>query len=243
MKLKKKELKLLFLIALAVFGYCSWVLQIKEAQAGGSLSNDDFIRFHVIANSDSAEDQALKLKVRDGLLAAINEDMAVEAQGKASGNEPVSLDIDSSREYIRGHLAKIERTARTIIRENGYDYGVKANLGVRWIPEKTYGNLTFPAGNYQALNVTIGSGDGQNWWCVLFPPLCLIDPDSPQSAAEAYDAMDAAEVFSQAGANVDGFYSQALLDGKYKELMKAAEGKDQTTVKLKFKSAELLNRL
>ncbi len=242
MKLKKKELKLLFLIALAVFGYCSWILQTREAQAGGSLSNDDFIRFHVIANSDSAEDQALKLKVRDGLLAAINEDMAVEAQ-TAAGAEPVSLDIDSSREYIRGHLAEIERTARGILRENGCDYGVKANLGVRWIPEKTYGNLTFPAGNYQALNVTIGSGDGQNWWCVLFPPLCLIDPDSPQAAAEAYDATDAAKVFSQAGANVDGFYSQALLDDKYKELLKAAEGKERTTVKLKFKSVELLNQL
>ncbi len=152
------------------------------------MSNDDFIRFHVIANSDSQEDQQLKLKVRDGVLAEINSELVQETMAQeidifqTSGtaidreeNEEVSqtrvsLDLEQSRSYILDNLSEIEETAEQIIRENGFDYSAEAELGVKWIPQKTYGNLIFPSGNYEALNITIGEGKGQNWWCVLFPP-------------------------------------------------------------------------
>ena len=71
----------------------------------------------------------------------------------------------------------MEETANKVIEENGKSYKAEANLGIRWIPEKTYGDMYFPAGNYEALNLTLGRGEGQNWWCVLFPPLCLIEED------------------------------------------------------------------
>lgn len=125
---------------------------------------DGVIRLHVIANSDSAEDQNLKLKVRDEII-------------KKVGNLENSQSIDESRRYLKYHLKDMEKTATEVIKENGKKYTAKADLGVRWIPAKTYGDMYFPAGNYEALNVTLGKGEGHNWWCVLFPPLCLIEED------------------------------------------------------------------
>lgn len=125
------------------------------------------IRLHVIANSDSAEDQSLKLKVRDEII-------------KEVGSLESSQSIDQSRSYLKSHLGRMEQVAAQVIRENGKEYTAKADLGVRWIPAKTYGDMYFPAGNYEALNVTLGKGQGHNWWCVLFPPLCLIEDDESQ---------------------------------------------------------------
>lgn len=116
------------------------------------------IRLHVIANSDSKQDQALKLKVRDGILEFMD------------GQQ----NIDDARAYISENLEEIERIADRIIAESGFDYPAKAKLKVTFIPQKSYEDLTLPAGNYEALNVTLGEGDGHNWWCVIFPQLCLI---------------------------------------------------------------------
>lgn len=116
------------------------------------------IRLHVIANSDSKEDQALKLAVRDGILEFMD--------GQDS--------IDDARQYINDNIDEIEQISEKIIEENGYDYPVRAKLGVSFIPQKSYEDLTLPAGNYEALKVTLGKGDGHNWWCVIFPQLCLV---------------------------------------------------------------------
>ncbi|MEG0829536.1 MAG: stage II sporulation protein R [Anaerovoracaceae bacterium] len=128
------------------------------------------IRLHVIANSDTMKDQNLKLQVRDEILKTMNK------------NEE-NLTIEESREYLKAHLKNFEEVANNTIVNGGKTYTAKADIGVRWIPEKTYGEMEFPAGNYEALNVTLGEGAGQNWWCVLFPPLCLIDED-PQAMKE-----------------------------------------------------------
>lgn len=116
------------------------------------------IRLHVIANSDSTGDQELKLKVRDGILEYMN------------GQD----DIDDARRYINTNIEEIEQISEKIITENGYDYSARAKLKVTFIPQKSYEDLTLPPGNYEALNVTLGEGDGQNWWCVIFPQLCLV---------------------------------------------------------------------
>lgn len=223
MESRKNKWRLLALFVLMVCIYAVW--NTHDGQQG-ELTNQDFIRFHVIANSDSEEDQALKLKVRDGLLEKINGDLAVEAMASADGTEnPVSLNLKQSREYIRGHLDDIQAAAREIIKEEGYDYGVKARLGARFVPEKTYGSVVFPAGNYEALNVIIGTGEGKNWWCVLFPPLCLIGAEAP------------AEMES------DPLMAQLMLDPKYKELLAAAQGKKQTTLKLEFKTLHYMKQI
>lgn len=130
----------------------------------GDTGNDHegIIRLHVIANSNSVRDQRLKLEVRDAVIAYMDDldDL---------------VDADEMRKLLKTDLKRLETIADGIIASDGRDYTAKADIGVRYIPEKTYGDITFPAGNYEALNITLGDGEGENWWCVLFPPLCLLD--------------------------------------------------------------------
>lgn len=151
------SLALVILMAIVLF----YTYEEKEAEN----QYTGIIRLHVIANSDTQEDQDLKLKVRDKIL-------------KEVGGNRKQLNMEDTRSYLQSNLKTMEHTAASVIKENGKSYPVTADLGVRWIPEKSYGDTYFPAGNYEALNITIGSGEGQNWWCVLFPPLCLIDEDA-----------------------------------------------------------------
>ncbi len=119
------------------------------------------IRFHIRANSDEKLDQELKLKVRD----AIGTRMQTLLTGVS--------DIEQSRRIIRDSLTEIEAQAERVIAAEGFEYSVKADLAVVEFPRKTYGNYTFPAGNYEALEVVIGEGKGHNWWCVMYPNLCF----------------------------------------------------------------------
>ncbi|NLY62144.1 MAG: stage II sporulation protein R [Clostridiales bacterium] len=121
------------------------------------------IRFHVIANSDSKEDQAVKLKVRDRLL---------EEFGQELGR---SHSLEESRKLILEKMDEIERTAQQEVDKYLAGYKVQAVLGHFDFPTKAYGNMILPAGNYEALRIVIGKGQGANWWCVMFPPLCFVD--------------------------------------------------------------------
>lgn len=136
----------------------------------GDRENDHegIIRLHVIANSNTVGDQALKLKVRDAVIAYMDDQKGLST-------------VDETRDFLKNDLKRLETIADGIIAAEGYDYSAKANIGVRYIPEKTYGDITFPAGNYEALNITLGEGEGENWWCVLFPPLCLLEEGTDAS--------------------------------------------------------------
>jgi len=123
----------------------------------------EVIRFHVLANSDEAYDQELKLKVRERI---INE---MSKMFDKNG------DICDAREVIESNLTKIKNIAKDEIQKNGYNYDVKVSLGKSEFPTKEYGEIVLPAGSYEALIVEIGKGKGQNFWCVLFPPLCFVD--------------------------------------------------------------------
>ncbi len=124
---------------------------------------DDLIRLHVIANSDSPEDQALKLRIRDQLLLTFG----------SAFQEAHSM--SQAREVIRDNLDKMESIAQAEIQRSGCDYPVRAQLGMFPFPTKAYGDVVYPAGSYEALRVVIGKGTGANWWCVMFPPLCFVD--------------------------------------------------------------------
>lgn len=124
---------------------------------------DNLIRLHVVANSDSPEDQALKNDIRDAVLNY----MRVELKD--------SKDMEQTRFIISKNLEKIEELARSEITGRGKDYQVRTMLGSYPFPTRSYGDITLPAGYYQALRVVIGKGEGVNWWCVLFPPLCFVD--------------------------------------------------------------------
>ena len=143
------------------------------------------IRFHVIANSDKQEDQQIKYMVRDEVFRKLENALTrkllqEEARVSAEASEPAAkkesvAQAEISRAYIREHLPEIGTWARECLRASGCAYTASARYGVCAIPAKNYDDLYFPAGNYEALTITIGEGAGQNWWCVIFPPLCMVD--------------------------------------------------------------------
>ncbi|HJB35426.1 MAG TPA: stage II sporulation protein R [Candidatus Blautia merdipullorum] len=132
----------------------------KEVQEG--IAGKIF-RLHVVANSDKEEDQELKLDVKKTVVDYLSRRLGSGA------------DLEETREYVLENLPEIERAALKTIEEQGKDYPVSAVVEKTYFPDKTYGDCTFPAGEYEALNIRIGKGEGKNWWCVLYPSLCFID--------------------------------------------------------------------
>lgn len=132
----------------------------REIQQG--IAREVF-RLHVIANSDTEKDQELKLKVKTRIVEYLKEILGEDAG------------LDATKEGVLTHLTEIEQEAEKLIQEQGFDYSVKAVVEKTYFPEKTYGDCTFPAGEYEALNVKIGKAKGKNWWCVLYPSLCFLD--------------------------------------------------------------------
>lgn len=147
------------LISLVVTGI---IVNAKQSQMQEDLAKEVF-RFHVLANSDSDEDQALKMQVKEAVIAYMKEEI------------PNSDSVETTKEWARNHLDAIVNLAKAVIREEGYDYPVIAEVTTCDFPDKTYGDITFPSGRYEALCIEIGEANGQNWWCVLYPNLCFID--------------------------------------------------------------------
>ena len=153
--------------------------------AGAWLSREQgelaerLIRFHVVAHSDRAEDQELKLAVRDRVLE------------QARAIYPPDATLEEVYAALEAHLDLLEAAGRAVVEEEGYAYPVSARLEQCWFPTKEYNGFALPAGNYTALRVTIGAGEGQNWWCVAFPPLCL------GAASQTVEAAAQAGLFSE----------------------------------------------
>jgi stage II sporulation protein R len=151
---------ILLLSSLALYIIAENTVNAKEVQEG--ISNE-IIRFHVIANSDSEEDQTLKYKVKEALVA----ELSLYLKDASS--------VAEARNILSRQLSSIQTLAETVINQNGYSYPVSVSLEPWYFPIKMYGNYTFPPGTYAALRVQIGEAKGQNWWCVMFPPLCFVD--------------------------------------------------------------------
>ena len=137
---------------------------------------DSVLRLHVLANSDSEEDQALKLKVRDSV-AALTAELTANA-----------ADLHAACASVEASLPLIEECARQTLEENGCYLPVRVELGYEKYPTKSYESICFPAGEYRSLRVLIGEAEGQNWWCVLFPQLCL-GASSTREAESAFIAV------------------------------------------------------
>ncbi len=148
------ELVIIFILA-AILSLDSF------ANSAQNSISDKMVRLHVIANSDSENDQAVKLKVRDAVLAEVTE-LTKDCR-----------DISEVREKISENLNGISETAKKILLENGFDYGAQAELSDVFFPTRYYDGFSLPAGEYNALRIKLGEASGKNWWCVLFPPLCI----------------------------------------------------------------------
>ena len=154
MKLKVWEIALVIAVVAALLG--GTALAREQAELSSKL-----IRLHVVPNSDSKEDQALKTAVRDKVLEM--------TQPLLKG----ITDRDLARAVLAEYLPAIEEAAAETVRENGFDYTVTATLGMESLPTRRYETFALPAGDYLSLRVTIGEGGGGNWWCVVYPPLCF----------------------------------------------------------------------
>ncbi len=154
MKLKTIDIAVFLTLIICIIATVSFENDCKGIR-------EDILRLHVIANSDEDYDQELKLKVRDALL--------ISGEKVFSGSE----DIISAEKSITDQKDILLYSAEETIKNLGFDYDVKIEIARSYFPTKTYGELTLPAGYYKALRVIIGEGKGKNWWCIMFPPLCL----------------------------------------------------------------------
>lgn len=168
------------------------------------------IRLHVIANSNSPDDQRLKLKVKDEIVKVLNEKLAS------------AEDVEESKKYIIDNLDYLEEIALRKVRETHEDYNVKAVFGKFPFPVKTYGYVTLPSGEYEALRIIIGKGNGENWWCVLFPPLCFVDitKDDAHISLDKYLTSDEIEAIK----NVPAKENSVEVRFKVVELWESAKG-------------------
>ena len=159
--------------------------QRQSDEAMAARIAPEILRFHVLANSDSDEDQQLKLRVRTLLLDSIYEKLGENAS------------LDDTKEYVLANKDSLEQEAEDYMKAEGYDYPAHMEVTECCFPTKTYGDMVFPCGTYDAVRVEIGKGKGHNWWCVLYPPLCFVDstyavvPDSSREILrESLDAAD-----------------------------------------------------
>lgn len=192
--------------------------------------NTKLIRFHVIANSDSDEDQNLKLKVRDKVLEYISPKLKN------------SQSIEQSRKIIKENDNNIRAIAGDTIKKNGYNYGVKTVLGFENFPVKTYGNITLPQGNYEAYRIIIGEGKGRNWWCVMFPPLCFIDITKGQVAYKETEKEMKKVLSDKEYEEIDNANTDNANTKEQTQNIKEAIGEKGAEIELKFKTKELIDK-
>lgn len=152
-----------FLVLIILFSIYVFICAFSYVNAVSANISSNVFRLHVIANSDSAEDQNLKYLVRDALIDYMNS----VSKNSNSKDEAISIAYQ--------HKSDFYKIAKKVINDNGYDYNVNISIGNFTFPTKNYGDISLPAGYYDALKVEIGNASGQNWWCVMFPPLCFVD--------------------------------------------------------------------
>lgn len=179
---------LLTLALIVILG--ALIVPAAERSAGGIY--DKTLRFHVLAASDGEEDQALKLKVRDGLLSYLAP--LIKDCGNAEACEKIAAGVKD----------ELKEEAERILREQGSAMPVRVEIGEEYYPTRTYEGYSYPAGEYRSLRVLIGEAQGENWWCVVFPPLCL-QPSGAEAETTGYTESETATVKKEGAGEVRFF--------------------------------------
>ncbi len=200
--MRKVSRLLLIIILLVITSVC--ILNAYSSSVMTDISSN-ILRLHIVASSDSAEDQNLKLKVRDNIVTYTNEVLA-ECENP-----------EDAYSILNENLGKLEEIANETIKKEGFDYCAEAKLGIYDFPTKDYGDIILPGGEYTSLRIVIGEGVGQNWWCVLFPPLCFINANASKVTDEGERKL-----------------KDSISDDSYSVIKKADKG-----VKFKFKIVEV----
>ncbi|MGG4400495.1 stage II sporulation protein R [Paenibacillus amylolyticus] len=172
-----------------------WEGQKTDAAVAATAIPEQSIRLRILANSDAPGDQLLKREIRDAVVAQMGEWVA-ELENPQS--------LDEARKVIREHLSEIENRVGQELASRGLNYEYQVELGSVPFPTKLYGGTVYPAGDYEAVRITLGEGKGQNWWCVLFPPLCFIDAGTGDALAKPSTVSAASAEPGDAEASVQG---------------------------------------
>lgn len=199
-----KNLKIF--IVLFVYIFFSFGYYIFSSESVFNEISESVLRLHVIANSNSKEDQEVKLKVRDAIISYMQDNCNV-----------INSKIEAS-EWIKNNLNEIQEIANNVLKENNFSYDVNVEIGNFFFPTKFYGNVSFPEGRYDALKVKLGNANGDNWWCVMFPPLCFIN-SNPQ------------------------FYDDKILKNELSNEAYEIIYNDSEEIKFKFKSIEFFEEI
>lgn len=203
----------LFLFILPLLFIYTLICSISYVNAISTDLQKNVFRLHVIANSDSEDDQNLKLKVRDNVIKYMN----TLCSKTTSKEEAIKI--------ANAHLNEFKKIALNTIKDNGYNYDVDISIDNVFFPTKTYGDISLPEGYYDALRIKIGKAEGKNWWCVMFPPLCFVDVTSGIVPDDSKELLK--ENLSQEEYNL-------ICNGNSEDL-------NNTDITFKFKIVELLN--
>ena len=180
---------------------------------------DKILRLHVLANSDSDTDQSLKLEVRDAVLAELGEVYA----------ESGVTDVESAEAAVKASADRLVSAAETVVAERGFDYPVTLEVCDEYYPTREYGSVTLPAGRYRSVKVKIGAAQGKNWWCVLFPELCMSGAAREDLPADSYVYEENGEKFVAAG----------FTPSELRIITDSGDGK----IKVKFRVLEIIGEL
>lgn len=210
----KKKLIFIFTLIILIFIYV-FLLSINYVKAVSCNLSDSVLRLHIIANSNSTDDQNLKLKVRDNIIKYMNT-LTSDCSNKSDVISKVSNNLD-----------KFKGIAINTIKENGYNYNVNLEIGNFYFPTKSYGDISFPSGYYDALKIEIGEAVGQNWWCVLFPPLCFVNSTTGIVPDESKEEL-------KESVNSEGY--KIISEGN-------TNASNEPDIKIKFKLIEFFNNL
>ncbi len=211
MNILKKE-KNILLLSIFIGTFITLVFMLATKSYSYNIQKgiaDEVIRLHVLANSDEDYDQQLKIKVKDGIVKMLENELHN------------SMSKDETRIILLQNLDKIEDKAKEIIEENGYNYNVSAKITFDDFPTKQYGDVVLPAGEYEALKVEIGEAKGKNWWCVMFPPLCFVDASVKEVPKEDKDML-----------------KSVLTDTEY-DIVTKADNENDIPIKIKFNIVEM----
>lgn len=179
----------IYIAAILVIGIYIWTVVLGNSLLQPSIASK-ILRFHVLANSDSVADQAVKEEVRDAVGGYL-QPFLEEADG-----------LEETKQIVDAHMSEVIEISKQTLQNAGYDYEVTARIIQTDFPEKTYGAYTFPKGRYEALQIVIGEGAGQNWWCVLYPNMCfkgtvfeVVEEEAEEALQEVLNPLEFAEVF------------------------------------------------
>lgn len=208
--MRKYIVTIIIIVALGLIGYD----QMSQCEAIGASAKADpyqpgiaekILRFHILANSDSDEDQEVKKKVRDAIgnyMAPLLED---------------TKNLSDTKDIVTTHMDEIVTVAEETLEKEGYSYGASARLATVDFPVKTYGSYTFPAGEYEALEITLGEGGGHNWWCVLYPNMCfqgtvyeVVDEEADEALREVLTPEEYADVFNEGDFEIRFRFAEVL---------------------------------